>query len=177
MSTNRIVRIVVGLALVLYGVYSQIPWFYLGLLPLITGVINWCPLETKMGTCDPASGCCATPTKDDKAQSCCSVNTNEKSSLEIAKKQQNISWSSPNATKIEILGTGCAKCITLEKIVREVVSKLDGDYQVIKVDDINEIMSYNIVSTPGLVINGSVVSTGKVLSADEIKKFIQEKTI
>ena len=128
-----------------------------------------------MGTCDPASGCCATPAKNDNAQSCCIPNTDETSSLETAKKQQNISWSSPNATKIEILGTGCAKCITLEKIVKEVVSKLDGDYQVIKVDDINDIMSYNIVSTPGLVIDGSVVSTGKVLSADEIRKFIEEK--
>ncbi len=76
--------------------------------------------------------------------------------------------------KIEILGTGCAKCITLEKIVREVVSQLDGDYEVVKVDDIMEIMTYNILSMPGLVIDGKLVSTGKVLSADEIRQHIKE---
>jgi len=74
--------------------------------------------------------------------------------------------------KIEILGTGCAKCITLEKIVREVVSQLDGDYEVVKVDDIMEIMEYNILSMPGLVIDGKLISTGKVLSADEIRQYI-----
>ena len=76
--------------------------------------------------------------------------------------------------KIEILGTGCAKCITLDKIVREVVSQLDGDYEVVKVDDIMEIMSYNILSMPGLVIDGKLISTGKVLSADEIRQYIKE---
>ena len=76
--------------------------------------------------------------------------------------------------KIEILGTGCAKCITLEKIVREVVSQLDGNYEVVKVDDIMEIMEYNILSMPGLVIDGKLISTGKVLSADEIRQYIKE---
>ncbi len=76
--------------------------------------------------------------------------------------------------KIEILGTGCAKCITLEKIVRDLVSQLDGDYEVVKVDDIMEIMAYNILSMPGLVIDGKLISTGKVLSVDEIRQHIKE---
>ncbi len=76
--------------------------------------------------------------------------------------------------KIEILGTGCAKCKALEKIVQDAVAKVGGFHQVVKVDDIMEIMKYNVVSTPGLVIGGKVVSTGKVLSVDEVVKLISE---
>ena len=74
--------------------------------------------------------------------------------------------------KIEILGTGCSKCITLEKIVREVVSHLDDNIEVVKVDDIMEIMEYNILSMPGFVVDGKLISTGKVLSGDEVRKHI-----
>ena len=75
--------------------------------------------------------------------------------------------------KIEILGIGCAKCITLEKIVRAVVSQMDDDYEVVKVNDILEIMKHNAVSMPGLVINGKLMSSGKVLSQDAIAEYIQ----
>ena len=77
--------------------------------------------------------------------------------------------------KIEILGTGCAKCKTLEKVVQEAVAKVGGFHQVEKVEDIMKIMEYNVVSTPGLVIDGVVKSTGKVLSVDEVIKLIEEK--
>jgi small redox-active disulfide protein 2 len=74
--------------------------------------------------------------------------------------------------KIEILGTGCAKCKTLEAVVKKAVSKVGGFHQVVKVDDIMEIMKYNVVSTPALVIDGVVKSTGKVLSVDEVISLI-----
>ncbi len=67
MAINRIIRIAIGLALIGYGVYSGNAWFYLGIMPLITGIINWCPLEMKMGTCDPASGCCSSPKSNDES--------------------------------------------------------------------------------------------------------------
>lgn len=70
--------------------------------------------------------------------------------------------------KIEILGTGCAKCKSLEAVVKEAVSKVGGFHEVVKVEDITEIMKYNVVSTPALVIDGVVKSTGKVLSVDEV---------
>jgi small redox-active disulfide protein 2 len=85
------------------------------------------------------------------------------------------SFTDKKPTKIEILGTGCAKCKTLEKIVNDVVATLDGQFEVVKVDDIQEIMAYNVMSTPGLVIDGEVVSTGKVPSAHEIKELLQKK--
>lgn len=74
--------------------------------------------------------------------------------------------------KIEVLGTGCAKCVTLEKVVKEAVAKSGKFAQIVKVDDIMKIMEYNVISTPGLVIDGKVLSTGKVLSVDEVLALI-----
>ena len=76
--------------------------------------------------------------------------------------------------KIEVLGTGCAKCTTLEKVVKEAVAKSGKFAQIEKVDDIMKIMEYQVVSTPGLVIDGEVVSTGKVLSLDEALALINK---
>ena len=76
--------------------------------------------------------------------------------------------------KIEILGTGCAKCVQLEKVVKEAVAKTGRFVQIEKVDDIAKIMEYQVMSTPGLVIDGKVVSTGKVLTVDEVVKLIEE---
>jgi len=70
--------------------------------------------------------------------------------------------------KIEILGTGCSKCRELEAKVKEAVAKSGKFVQIEKVEDIMKIMEYNVMSTPGLVIDGVVKSTGKVPSVDEI---------
>ena len=70
--------------------------------------------------------------------------------------------------KIEILGTGCAKCTQLEAVVKQAVAKSGKFAQIEKVDDLMKIMEYQVVSTPGLVIDGKVVSTGKLLSVDEV---------
>ena len=173
MSTNRIVRIVIGLGLVGYGVYSGNAWFYLGVVPLITGIVNWCPLETKMGTCDPASGCCATPTPQENTSACCATPA-PASSETAAKPAANFSFTAKKG-KIEILGTGCKKCKALETAAREAVEALGGDYEVVKVEDVQEIMKYGVASTPALVIDGVVKSSGRVLSADEIKQLIAKE--
>ncbi|MDD2697316.1 MAG: thioredoxin family protein [Arcobacteraceae bacterium] len=70
--------------------------------------------------------------------------------------------------KIEILGTGCAKCKALESNAKEALTKIGGFHEIVKVDDIMEIMKYNVVSTPALVVDGVVKSTGKLLSVEEI---------
>jgi len=70
--------------------------------------------------------------------------------------------------EIKILGTGCPKCITLEKITREVVEKNGIHATITKVEDITEILKYHIMVTPALVVNEKVEIKGRVPSATEI---------
>lgn len=76
--------------------------------------------------------------------------------------------------EIKVLGTGCAKCKALEKAVLEAVERCGVEAQVSKVEDIVEIMEFNVMSTPALVVNNKVVATGKVLSANEIVKMLTQ---
>jgi small redox-active disulfide protein 2 len=74
--------------------------------------------------------------------------------------------------EIKILGTGCSKCKTLEKLTRDVVSKNGINATITKVEDIMEIMKFNIMTTPALVIDGKVVTKGIIPSAAEIKQLL-----
>ena len=74
--------------------------------------------------------------------------------------------------EIKILGPGCPKCKTLEKLTREVVEKSGIDANVTKVDDIVAIMNYGVMTTPALVIDEKVAVKGRVPSAEEILKLI-----
>jgi small redox-active disulfide protein 2 len=74
--------------------------------------------------------------------------------------------------KIEILGTGCQKCVKLAKNAEEAVKGEEDEYEIEKITDLGKIMSYGVMMTPGLVVDGKVVSVGKVLSPDEIKKLL-----
>lgn len=74
--------------------------------------------------------------------------------------------------EIKVLGPGCPKCKTLEKLTREVVDQNSIEATITKVEDIMEIMSYNVMSTPALVVNGKVEIKGRVPSADEIKQIL-----
>jgi len=73
---------------------------------------------------------------------------------------------------IKILGPGCAKCQSLEKTVQEVVAALKLDVKVEEIKDMKKIMQYPILMTPGLVINGKVVMSGKVPSKAEVERYI-----
>jgi len=73
---------------------------------------------------------------------------------------------------IKILGTGCPKCKTLEKLTREVVEQNGINATITKVEDIVEIMKYGIMSTPALVVDEKVEIKGRVPSIDEIKKIL-----
>lgn len=75
--------------------------------------------------------------------------------------------------KIEVLGSGCPKCKVLEQNVRNAVEELKLNADVVKVTDINKMVEYGIMSSPALVVDGEVKSSGRVLSADEIKKMLR----
>lgn len=76
--------------------------------------------------------------------------------------------------EIKILGTGCPKCKTLEKITREVVEQNGFDANITKVEDIMDIMQYNVMSTPALVVNEKVEIKGRIPSAEEIKQVLSK---
>ncbi len=76
--------------------------------------------------------------------------------------------------EIKILGTGCPKCKALEKLTREVVEQNGFSANITKVEDIMDIMKYNILSTPALVVNEKVEIKGRVPSAEEIKQVLSK---
>ena len=73
---------------------------------------------------------------------------------------------------IKILGTGCVKCNTFEKLTREIVSELSITADIEKVEDIVRIMGYRVMQTPALTINGKVVLSGRVPSSKELKELL-----
>ena len=75
---------------------------------------------------------------------------------------------------IKILGSGCPNCKRLEALARQAVDQLNIEAEVIKVTDYNDIMKYNILSTPGLVINEKVVSSGRIPSPAEIANHLTD---
>lgn len=73
---------------------------------------------------------------------------------------------------IQILGTGCAKCRTLYENAKKAAEEAGVEALVEKVEDIEQIMAFQILMTPGLVINGEVKAAGRVPNVEEIKKLI-----
>ncbi len=91
----------------------------------------------------------------------------------ILKKEKSevVSSGNPNA-RIKILGSGCPKCLTLEKNAKIAVENLKLDDEVTHITDMKTIVSYSVMSTPALVIDEKVVSSGKVLSPKDIESYL-----
>ena len=70
--------------------------------------------------------------------------------------------------KIQILGTGCKKCNDLTANAEQAAQTAGAEYQIEKVTQLNDIMTFGVMTTPGLVIDGKVISQGKLLSAEQI---------
>ena len=77
--------------------------------------------------------------------------------------------------KIEVLGTGCSKCVVMFENAKQALAKIGGFHELKKVEDLVEIMNYGVMSTPALVVDGVVKSTGKQLSVDEIVEIVLQK--
>lgn len=73
---------------------------------------------------------------------------------------------------IKVLGSGCANCKRVEQIARKVVGDMALEAEIIKVTEYPDIMKYNILSTPGLVINEKVVSAGRIPNEAEVATFL-----
>ncbi len=73
---------------------------------------------------------------------------------------------------IKVLGPGCPNCQRLERIVREAILEMGVEATISKVTDMRQIMSYDIVGTPGLVINGKVVSSGRIPTKAEVTTWL-----
>jgi small redox-active disulfide protein 2 len=76
---------------------------------------------------------------------------------------------------IQILGPGCPKCQKLSEEAEKAAKELGLEYEIVKVKDLKEIMKYGVLTTPGLAVDGKVKAVGKVLDAQKIKEFLQDK--
>lgn len=97
--------------------------------------------------------------KSEKKESCCTDCTPEKMEQAEALKA---------APGVKVLGSGCAKCNALEAAAKEALAELNMDTAIDHVTDFAQIAAYGVMSTPALVVDGKVVSCGKVLNKNEV---------
>ena len=105
--------------------------------------------------------------KKKEEKSCCcgdSCTPEKMAQAEVAK----------SAPGIKILGSGCAKCNALEEATRTALAELGMETSIDHITDFAQIAAYGVMTTPALVVDGKVVSYGKVLKAEEVKSLIQK---
>lgn len=105
--------------------------------------------------------------KKEDTKSCCCGGTCKPEDMAQAEQKKA-------RTGVKVLGSGCAKCNALEQATREALVELGMDETIDHVTDFIQIAAYGIMSTPALVVDGKVVSYGKVLTKDEAKSLIQK---
>lgn len=110
-----------------------------------------------------SGGCCSMEIVEEEAGCCCGSGSAQETSV-----------SESEQADILILGTDCKNCQALERNVKEALSKLGKNITVGHITDFDKIASYGIMSTPGLVVKGNVVSSGKVLKPDDIIRILEK---
>lgn len=105
--------------------------------------------------------------KKEETKSCCCGGACTPESMAKAETEKT-------AEGVKVLGAGCAKCSALKEAVRSALEELGMDTAIDHVTDFGQIAAYGVMSTPALVVDGRVVSYGKVLSKDEARAVIQK---
>lgn len=105
--------------------------------------------------------------REKKKESCCCADCNT-ANMEHAEAMKA-------APGVKVLGSGCAKCNALEAAVKEALAELNMDTTIDHVTDFAQIAAYGVMSTPALVVDGKVVSYGKVLKRDEVIAILQKE--
>lgn len=105
-------------------------------------------------------------TKKEKTSCCCGGNCTPEAMAQAE--------ADKTSSGIKVLGSGCAKCNALEQATREALAELGMDTAIEHVTDFTQIAAYGVMTTPALVVDGKVVSYGKVLKKDEAKALIQK---
>lgn len=106
--------------------------------------------------------------KEEKTTSCCCGGSCTPESMEKAETAK------AEGTSVKILGSGCAKCNQLEAATREALAQLGMEDTIDHVMDFAQIAAYGVMTTPALVVDGKVVSYGKVLKTEEVAKILQK---
>ena len=106
--------------------------------------------------------------KDEKPTSCCCGGNFDSESMAKAESAKS------EGASVKVLGSGCAKCNQLEAATKTALEQLGMDSTIDHVTDFSEIAAYGVMTTPALVIDGKVVSYGKVLKVDEVVKILQK---
>lgn len=105
--------------------------------------------------------------KKESTSCCCNSNANDES---MAKAENAMT----EGASVKILGSGCAKCNQLEAATKIALEQLGMDTTVDHITDFSQIAAYGVMTTPALVVDGKVVSYGKVLKTDEVVKILQK---
>lgn len=123
--------------------------------------------EEVKGECGCGCGCNCESTEPKQGSSCCcDGDCNEEAMSNAEALNVDI--------EVKVLGSGCAKCNELESATKEALIELGIDTNIEHVTDFAEIAAYGVMTTPALVVDGKVVSYGKVLKKDEVVKILQK---
>lgn len=186
MKGNLMVRLMTTLILIAIGLahFSDqtdlmgLNWLWLAIMPALMGLqatfTGWCPAEmlgkfSKTGECCPDGSCgMSSKAKEgatiEKSTPCCGEQETQVSSCCNEQRSEQF--------EIKVLGTGCATCVNTVKLIETTAEELGVSVIVIKVEDISDIATYGVMSTPGIVIHDQVVHSGSMPNKKMIAQWL-----
>lgn len=188
MKGNLMVRMMTFMVLLSIGLAHgfgqvnlwEVNWLWLAIFAALMGFqatfTGLCPSNlvgklSKTGECCPA-GSCSTTSQTEKTQkattqtNCCTADSDSKDN-------SNGCCGSQTGVVIKVLGTGCASCDNTVKLIQSIADQKKIAVQIVKVEDISEIASYGVMSTPAIVINEEVIHSGSLPSKDKVAEWLE----